>query len=146
MIGATQNSHNCESAQPPANNAGPVLRAGFTDVFVTGMLMTAIVPASAHLIVGLTGLFARLTPGAHAAAETLAHHPDAPLSPKEKAPVRLTLILSRIWYVVAAAVTVSAVAGASWLIWYTHAPVAEFLAGVARCTTSWSGHSHCTWF
>src|SRR4051812_291880 len=27
-IGATQNSHSCASAQPPANSAGPVLRAG----------------------------------------------------------------------------------------------------------------------
>jgi hypothetical protein len=26
-------------AQPPANSAGPVLRAGFTDVLVTGMLI-----------------------------------------------------------------------------------------------------------
>src|SRR5690242_9309595 len=37
--GATQNSHNCASAQPPTNNAGPVERAGFTDVLVTGMLI-----------------------------------------------------------------------------------------------------------
>ncbi|KAG0752546.1 hypothetical protein G6F22_021826 [Rhizopus arrhizus] len=38
-IGATQNSHNCSIAQPPTNSAGPVERAGFTDVFVTGMLI-----------------------------------------------------------------------------------------------------------
>ena len=37
-IGATQKSHSCESAQPPTKIAGPVLRAGFTDVLVTGML------------------------------------------------------------------------------------------------------------
>ena len=37
-IGATQNSHNCCSAQPPTKSAGPVLRAGFTEVLVTGML------------------------------------------------------------------------------------------------------------
>jgi hypothetical protein len=36
--GATQNIHNCCNAAPPAKIAGPVLRAGFTDVFVTGML------------------------------------------------------------------------------------------------------------
>ncbi|KAG1434001.1 hypothetical protein G6F57_021804 [Rhizopus arrhizus] len=33
------NSHNCSIAQPPTNSAGPVERAGFTDVFVTGMLI-----------------------------------------------------------------------------------------------------------
>nr|CAD5959986.1 PAP2 superfamily protein [Planktothrix pseudagardhii] len=36
-IGATQNNHNCWIAQPPINNAGPVLRAGFTDTLVTGI-------------------------------------------------------------------------------------------------------------
>jgi len=36
-IGATQNSHNCCSAQPPTNTAGPVLRAGFTERLVTGI-------------------------------------------------------------------------------------------------------------
>ena len=37
MIGATQNSHNCSSAHPPTNIAGAVLRAGFTERFVTGI-------------------------------------------------------------------------------------------------------------
>jgi hypothetical protein len=38
-MGATQNSHSCSSAQPPTKMAGPVERAGFTDVLVTGMLI-----------------------------------------------------------------------------------------------------------
>ncbi len=38
-IGATQNSQSCDSAQPPTKSAGPVLRAGLTDVLVTGMLI-----------------------------------------------------------------------------------------------------------
>ena len=37
MSGATQNSQSCCSAHPPTKIAGPVLRAGFTEVFVTGM-------------------------------------------------------------------------------------------------------------
>jgi hypothetical protein len=39
MTGATQNIQSCEIAQPPTNKAGPVLLAGFTDVFVTGILI-----------------------------------------------------------------------------------------------------------
>ena len=39
MSGATQKSQSCPSAQPPTKTAGPVLRAGLTDVLVTGMLM-----------------------------------------------------------------------------------------------------------
>ena len=38
-IGATQKSQSCASAQPPTKSAGPVLRAGFTEVLVTGMLI-----------------------------------------------------------------------------------------------------------
>ena len=38
-IGATQKSQSWASAQPPTNTATPVLRAGFTEVFVTGMLI-----------------------------------------------------------------------------------------------------------
>lgn len=38
-IGAIQNNHNCPSAAVSAKKATPVLRAGFTDVFVTGILI-----------------------------------------------------------------------------------------------------------
>jgi len=31
------NNHNCERASPPWNKAGPILRAGFTDVPVIGI-------------------------------------------------------------------------------------------------------------
>ena len=37
MIGATQNSQSWPIYAPPANSAGPVLRAGLTEVLVTGI-------------------------------------------------------------------------------------------------------------
>lgn len=37
IIGATQNNHNWPNAQSPTNKAWLVLRAGFTDVLVTGI-------------------------------------------------------------------------------------------------------------
>src|SRR5947207_11169548 len=37
MIGAAQNSQSSTTQTPPANKAGPVLRAGLTEVFVTGI-------------------------------------------------------------------------------------------------------------
>jgi hypothetical protein len=121
------------------------VNAPWTDgLFVTGMLMTAIVPASAHLIVGLAGVLARFTPGARTAAESISDHPEAPLSPNEQVPVKLTLIFSRIWYVVAAGITGAVIAGASALIYFTHAPVAQFLSNVAMCSTAWS-HGQCAW-
>ncbi len=119
--------------------------APWTDgLFVTGMLMTAIVPASAHLTVGLAGVLARLTPGARTAADSISDHPDAPLAPNEQGPVKLTLIFSRIWYVIAAGITIGVIAAASALIYFSHAPVAEFLANVALCATAWS-HGQCAW-
>src|SRR5580704_14761644 len=36
-IGASQNSHSCATYSLPPNSAGPVLRAGLTDVLVTGI-------------------------------------------------------------------------------------------------------------
>lgn len=35
--GATINSHSCERAVPPAKTAGPILRAGLTEVPVIGI-------------------------------------------------------------------------------------------------------------
>jgi len=122
------------------------VEAPWTDgLFVTGMLMTAIVPASVHLIVGLTGVLARFTPGAQTAAHSISDHPETPLTPKEQVPVKITLILSRVWYMVAAGLTVSLIVGASALIYVTHAPVAQFLGDLALCATSWS-HGKCPWF
>src|SRR3954465_12468711 len=37
-MGATQKGQSCESAHPPTKSAGPVERAGLTEVFVTGMM------------------------------------------------------------------------------------------------------------
>jgi hypothetical protein len=114
-------------------------------LFITGMLMTALVPASTHLIIGLTGILVRLTPGASTAAHTISEHPDVPLSPKEQAPIEITLIISRMWYIVAAGFAAAVIAGAGALIYLTQTPVAEFLGNVALCSTSWS-HGKCAWF
>ncbi len=120
--------------------------APWTDgLFVTGMLMTAIVPASVHLVVGLAGALARFTPGASTAAESISDHPEAYLTQSQQTPVKLTLIFSRVWYLVAAAFTFGLIAAVSALIYVTHAPVAQHLANIALCATAWS-HGQCAWF
>ena len=61
------------------------VNAPWTDgLFVTGMLMTAIVPASSHLIVGLASVLARFTPGARTAVEIISNHPEVLLSPTSR--------------------------------------------------------------
>jgi hypothetical protein len=120
--------------------------APWTDgLFVTGMLMTALVPSAAHFTIGVAGVLARFTPGATTALHSISDHPEVPLTAKEQVPVKITLIISRAWYLVSASATVCIIAGASALIYLTHAPVAHFLANVALCTTSWS-HGKCEWF
>ena len=120
--------------------------APWTDgLFVTGMLMTPLVPASSHLAVGLAGVLARFTPGAHAALEIVSDHPEVGLTPAELPPVKLALMYSRAWYLAGVAITAGVIALASWLISITHTPVAQFLSGVAQCSTAWS-HGQCPWF
>ncbi len=120
--------------------------APWTDgLFVTGMLLTTIVPASVYLVVGLAGVLARYTPAAQTAAASLSEHPEVPPTPSEAGPVKLTLILARVWYLVAAALTIGLIALVSAAISYSHAPAGQFLSKVALCSTAWS-HGRCGWF
>ena len=61
MIGATQNNHSCSIAAPPTNNAGPVERAGFTDVFVTGIEIRWISVRHRPMAIGANPAGARLS-------------------------------------------------------------------------------------
>jgi len=63
-IGATQNAHSCLMAQPPTNSAGPVLRAGFTEVFVTGILTRCISVKANPIAIGakLRGALSSVAP------------------------------------------------------------------------------------
>jgi len=60
-MGASQNSHNCSRAQPPTNSAGPVERAGLTDVLVTGMLIRWISVSASPIGIGANPAGARLS-------------------------------------------------------------------------------------
>jgi hypothetical protein len=124
---------------------GNAVKAPWSEgLFVTGMLLTTIVPACTHLIVGLAGTLARFTPGALTAASYLSSHPEVVPTLHEQGPVKLTLILSRLWYLAAIAATLALIWLASFAIAATHAPVGSFLQQVALCSTSWS-HGECRW-
>ena len=57
--GATQKNQSCAIAQPPTNSAGPVERAGFTDVFVIGMLIRWISVSARPIAIGAKPFGAR---------------------------------------------------------------------------------------
>jgi hypothetical protein len=90
-------------------------------------------------------VLSRFTPGARAAAAPVSDHPEVALSAAELPPFKRALIVSRVWYLAAAAITIGVIALASLLISLTHAPVAKFLFGIAQCSTVWS-HGQCAWF
>lgn len=122
------------------------VKAPWTDgLFVTGMMLTTIVPAAVHFITGFAGAFARFSPATRTAADMLSEHPEVAPAPSDVGPVKLTLILARVWYIIAIAVTIALIAGVAALISQTHASVADFLARIALCSTSWS-HGKCALF
>ena len=59
--GASQKSQSWATAQPPTKSAGPVLRAGFTEVLVIGMLIRWISVTQRPMASGAKPVGARLS-------------------------------------------------------------------------------------
>jgi hypothetical protein len=114
-------------------------------LFVTGMLMTPLVPASVHLIVSTAAVLSRFTPGAGAAIAGVSDHPEVALSDSEAKRMKSVLLLSRGWYLAGALLSAGLIALVSWLASMAHLPIASLLSGVARCSTAWS-HGQCGLF
>ena len=114
-------------------------------LFVTGMLLTPLVPTIATFTIGLAALAAPYTPGAGRAVNAISNHPDASTpNPEELRLVSRTVYLSRLWYVPALALSVGTFV-AVWSALHTAGiPVAAFLRDIALCSTAWGG-GHCPW-
>ncbi len=75
------------------------VQAPWTDaLFITGMLLTPLVPVFAHLTVGLTGIFARFTPDAPVKAFIISEHPEVVMEAEEVKRIEGTFLLARAWY------------------------------------------------
>lgn len=113
-------------------------------LFVTGMLMTPLVPTIAVLTIGIASLVMPLTPRARAAAETIPEDDDTPLDLDRTRYVARAVYLTRGWYVPALILS----AGIFLFIWFVlqtfDLPVAKLLYDLALCTTVW-GHGQCAW-
>jgi hypothetical protein len=113
-------------------------------LFVTGMLLTPLVPTIATFTIGLAALAAPYTPGAGRAVNAISDHPDANPSPEEVSLVSRTVYLSRLWYLPALALS-TGVFLAVWGVFHASGvPVAAFLRDLALCSTVW-GHGECPW-
>ena len=132
-------------------------------LFVTGMLLTPIVPTVALLTISIGSLFMPLTPKSRVAlagisplrydAESTEEDvnsdedavEDVPPGELESRYAARIIYLSRLWYIPTLLVSI----GIFVLIWWTatlsNVPVANFLYDLALCSTSW-GHGECHWF
>jgi hypothetical protein len=114
-------------------------------LFVTGMLLTPLVPTIATLTIGFASLVMALTPGARSAAETIPEDDETPFDPQMTKPVSQAVFLTRIWYAPALALS----GGVFLLIWLAlddfKLPVANFLHDLAICATAWGHDGQCVW-
>jgi hypothetical protein len=108
-------------------------------LFVTGMLLTPLVPSIANITLGLTAMLVPTTPGARDAAQELAEPTDAPA-----VDVRRTVHLSRLWYVPSFLLVLALFGGLSAAAYATATPVGTFLYSLALCATAW-GDGICPW-
>ncbi len=113
-------------------------------LFVTGMLLTPLVPTLAMMTIGLASLAAPFTPGAERAVLAISDHPDARPSVDDVRQVSRVVYLSRLWYLPAFLISVGAFLGIWRLIHLAGLPVAGFLENLALCATAW-GHGQCAW-
>jgi hypothetical protein len=114
-------------------------------LFVTGMLLTPLVPTIALLTVGLAALAAPFTPGARAGAEALAaSEGGAVAGPDLARGISRIVYLTRLWYLPASIVAVGVFVAIWWALSLAGVPVASFLEALALCSTVW-GHGQCPW-
>ncbi len=113
-------------------------------LFITGMLLTPLVPTIATYTIGLAALAAPYTPGATRAVNAISDHPDSVPNADEVRLVSRTVYLSRLWYVPALALSVGVFLGVWGGFHWAGIPVAAFLHNLALCSTAWSG-GHCPW-
>lgn len=115
-------------------------------LFVTGMLLTPLVPSIANMTLGLAAILAPRSRGASMVMQVISDHPEAAQTEAEIAQVKAMVTWSRLWYIPSFMVAV-AVFVAVWAVFYAvHLPVAEFLHSLALCSTSWGQSSQCQWF
>jgi hypothetical protein len=114
-------------------------------LFVTGMLLTPLVPSIANITLGLTAMLVPLTPGAREVArdfpEALGAMPSDAAADQR---IQTAMHWSRLWYLPASVVVLGFFAGLSVVAYMTAIPIGDFLHDLALCATAWSDGT-CPW-
>lgn len=118
-------------------------------LFVTGMLLTPLVPTLVALTTGFASLAAPLTPGARAVMDSIPGEEEegeeetGPDDDQIRAALR-TVYLSRLWYAPALLISIGVFLGIWWGLAASGLPIADFLYNLSLCATVW-GHGECAW-
>ena len=119
------------------------LEAPFTQgLFVTGMLLTTLVPTLLHVAAGLFGVFAVWSGGGNAMVARIPVEATTHMEESTCQAVAWYLLRRQIWLIPAILATVLLVLPLAWLLTFLTGPIGLFLADLALCGTSWS-HGLC---
>lgn len=130
-------------------------------LFVTGMLLTPIVPTLALLTIAIGSLFRPFTPKARLAlagispprydAETGEYTYEQDVDAEDVVPgeaesrfAARIIYLSRAWYAPSLLISLGIFVLIWWIVAQFDVPIANFLYDLALCSTSW-GHGECSW-
>lgn len=132
-------------------------------LFVTGMLLTPIVPTLALLTISFGSLVMPLTPragealtrispprhdaeGDEAQSEDIESEvEDIPPGEEDSRFAARIIYFSRLWYIPSLLISLGIFILIWWIVTLFNVPVAKFFYDLALCSTSW-GHGQCRWF
>jgi MFS family permease len=114
-------------------------------LFVSGMLLTPLVPSIANMTLGLAALGAPHSPGASQAEQLIPEHPEASPSEAETKQIGSMVFWSRLWYVPSFFLALGVYVCIWTILYASDLPMAKFLHSLALCSTSW-GQGTCPGF
>lgn len=110
--------------------------------FVTGMLLTTLLPTLMHVVAGLFGVFAVWTLGGREMVALIPADGTESMPPSDQQRVAWFMIRRRLWLVPAILACLPLVAVLAYGVTFFTGPIGLFLADIALCGSSWA-HGIC---
>ena len=107
-------------------------------LFVTGMLLTTLVPTLLHVAAGLFGVFAVWSLAARDAVRLIPADPAGDMRPSAQQRAAWLLVRRRLWLIPAALSCIPLVAALTYGLTFFTGPIGLFLADLAIWSTGWA--------